>query len=491
MEEEWTTFQEVTEVLSVEKEIGERLRQARESMGLSLDQLQEKTKIQKSFITAIENGEFNKLPSPFYVRTYLRTYCKCVKIEPHHILRQYRKAEQAERGLTTTQQVITPEMLAQAQQMYQNGNFNQNIGNLNLQNTVIGQSIQNTMMGQPLPRVSRTNAHTALTIAKKHPQNQQDRYSKKQDPIRSSATTSQPILEQTRIGTSLDKTKSLEQTQVRASLDQTQMHQAKTKKAQNPVRKNATNNASNSKKSIDEKTTRRTAGSSYTPTRRLKAKKEATTQSTIPDRNQLTPDLNSQGVSQMRQLSRSAVRGSRRSARSGGFRWSDKKTLLIIIASIVICIPLVWATVAAVFGDDEEEKQTSQEDVTTKEETTDNNDTLVETTEDESTEEEDSSEDQGEVVPTDNNTYEVSGSQLKIQFRANEQSWVQVRNQAEIQKQGYLKDATLQSGDSDQYIHDFSKGNEVWISIGIPEAVTVIINGKTIDSAKTIHIKKK
>lgn len=483
MDEEWTTFQEVTEVLSVEKEIGERLRQARESMGLSLDQLQEKTKIQKSFITAIENGEFNKLPSPFYVRTYLRTYCKCVKIEPHHILRQYRKAEQAERGLTTTQQVITPEMLAQAQQMYQNGNFNQNIGQLDLQNTMMGQPLQNTIMEQPLPRVSRTNAHTALTIAKNHPQNQQERFTRKKEPIRPSVTTSQPMMEKPQMGSSIEKAKSVEQTRVRASLDQTQMH------PRNQMRNQVANNTSQTSKPMEETKPRRSTGS-YTPSRRLKGKKESMTNSNITERSQLKPDLTSQGVSQIRQLSRSAVRSSRRSSRRG-FRWSDKKTLLIIVASVVICIPLVWATVAAVFGDDKEENEPPQE-TTTKEQTIDNNDTLVESTEEDS-EEEDSLEEsnQEEVVSVGNNTYEVSGSELKIQFRASEQSWIQVRNQEEPQKQGYLSEATLQSGDSDQYIHDFSKGNEIWISIGIPEAVTVIINGKTVDSAKTIHIKKK
>ncbi|MGA9174282.1 MAG: helix-turn-helix domain-containing protein, partial [Thermoactinomyces sp.] len=95
-------------------EIGSYLRQAREAIGLSLDQLQEKTKIQKSFLIAIENGEFDKLPSPFYVRTYLRSYANCVKVEPHHILRHYRKIEQAER-FTGVHKAVSEKDLSQTQ----------------------------------------------------------------------------------------------------------------------------------------------------------------------------------------------------------------------------------------------------------------------------------------------------------------------------------------------------------------------------------------
>lgn len=99
------------EVMLVSIEIGSYLKEAREALGITLEQLQEMTKIQKSFIIAIENGEFQKLPSPFYVRTYLRSYANCVKVEPHHILRQYRKEEQAERGLTGTHKIVNEDIL--------------------------------------------------------------------------------------------------------------------------------------------------------------------------------------------------------------------------------------------------------------------------------------------------------------------------------------------------------------------------------------------
>lgn len=103
-------------------EIGSYLKNAREALGLTLEQLQEMTKIQKSFITAIEKGEFQKLPSPFYVRTYLRSYANCVKVEPHHILRQYRKEEQAERGLTGAHKIVDESMILEHKLVVDNKN---------------------------------------------------------------------------------------------------------------------------------------------------------------------------------------------------------------------------------------------------------------------------------------------------------------------------------------------------------------------------------
>lgn len=151
-------------------EIGSYLRQAREAIGMSLEELQEKTKIQKSFLIAIENGEFDKLPSPFYVRTYLRSYANCVKIEPHHILRQYRKMEQAER-LTGVHKAVTPNDLQQNQQTqklppiekYQQ---TKKMPAVNPSN----QSAQNTTRMRTSPMNNnasgRINAQTALTASR-------------------------------------------------------------------------------------------------------------------------------------------------------------------------------------------------------------------------------------------------------------------------------------------------------------------------------------
>jgi cytoskeletal protein RodZ len=141
-------------VAGVSVEIGNFLRQARESVGLSLDEVQEKTRIQKSFLEAIEKGDFDKLPSPFYVRTYLRSYANCVKVEPHYILREYRKKEQAERYQTG--QFDASQLTEQLNKLGQTG-----MHKLGLTGTMPKVS-PNT---KPSATINRTTAKTALTIA--------------------------------------------------------------------------------------------------------------------------------------------------------------------------------------------------------------------------------------------------------------------------------------------------------------------------------------
>lgn len=458
-------------MLSVEKEIGAHLRQARESMGLSLEHLQEKTNIQKSFITSIENGNFDKLPSPFYVRTYLRAYCKCVKIEPHHILRQYRKVEQAERGLTSVHQAITPEMLAQTQQMYQNGGLNQNLGQTMLGNT---QNLGNTQQ----TRVPRTNVRTALTIAKGKPTNhqQQANMTRKETVVRQ---TTYPNLTQKRSQSTLEHTTRLNmREQLRKPKNELISIEEKKQPTIPPKRQ-------------VQKTTASTTPVKTGRKRSVNSKESLeTAHSPILERGKLSTDISKQDVSQLHKLSRSAVRSNRRASSGFSFRWPAKKSTLVIIASVVICIPLLWATVAALAGDDEE---------TTQNEQTETTDPQVEepslTVNDSEQDKQDSSGNEDVVLANTSpqeNTYEVSGTdQIKIQFQARDQSWVQVRNQRNPQKEGFLDEATLQSGDKDQYEHLFSDSEEIWISLGMPEVVDVMINGKTIKSAKTIHIKKK
>ncbi len=70
-------------------EIGGRLKETREELGISLDTLQEKTKIQKRYLIAIENGDFHVLPGSFYARAFIKEYAIAVGLDPNELLDQY------------------------------------------------------------------------------------------------------------------------------------------------------------------------------------------------------------------------------------------------------------------------------------------------------------------------------------------------------------------------------------------------------------------
>ncbi|AIF43694.1 RodZ domain-containing protein [Virgibacillus sp. SK37] len=72
-------------------EVGSRLKEARETKGLSLDSLQETTKIQKRYLKAIEDGNLHILPGKFYARAFIKEYANAVGIDPAELLQEYKE----------------------------------------------------------------------------------------------------------------------------------------------------------------------------------------------------------------------------------------------------------------------------------------------------------------------------------------------------------------------------------------------------------------
>ncbi len=58
------------------KELGSRLRSLREAQGLSIADVSDSTKIQKHYLTAIEEGDLGLLPKGPYVRSFVKQYCE-------------------------------------------------------------------------------------------------------------------------------------------------------------------------------------------------------------------------------------------------------------------------------------------------------------------------------------------------------------------------------------------------------------------------------
>ncbi|AIE59723.1 helix-turn-helix domain-containing protein [Bacillus methanolicus] len=71
-------------------ELGNRLKEAREAKGLSLDQLQDLTKIQKRYLKGIEEGNYSMMPGKFYVRAFIKQYAEAVGIEPEELFEEYK-----------------------------------------------------------------------------------------------------------------------------------------------------------------------------------------------------------------------------------------------------------------------------------------------------------------------------------------------------------------------------------------------------------------
>lgn len=71
-------------------ELGQLLRKARMEQGISLEQLQEITKIRKRYLECIEEGDYNALPGSFYVRAFIKSYAEAVGLDPAEVLSLYR-----------------------------------------------------------------------------------------------------------------------------------------------------------------------------------------------------------------------------------------------------------------------------------------------------------------------------------------------------------------------------------------------------------------
>jgi cytoskeletal protein RodZ len=72
-------------------ELAIRLKEAREEKGMSLDELQAATKIQKRYLTALEEGSYDVIPGNFYVRAFIKQYAEAVGLDSDQLFEEYKK----------------------------------------------------------------------------------------------------------------------------------------------------------------------------------------------------------------------------------------------------------------------------------------------------------------------------------------------------------------------------------------------------------------
>lgn len=71
-------------------ELGNRLKEARLEKGMSIEDLQTATKIQKRYLIGVEEGNYSMMPGPFYVRAFIRQYAEAVGLNPDELFEQYK-----------------------------------------------------------------------------------------------------------------------------------------------------------------------------------------------------------------------------------------------------------------------------------------------------------------------------------------------------------------------------------------------------------------
>lgn len=476
-------------------EIGSYLRQAREAIGLSLDQLQEKTKIQKSFLIAIENGEFDKLPSPFYVRTYLRSYANCVKIEPHHILRQYRKIEQAERFNTTVHKAITENDLAFTQANPIAGQLTGRMPAINQATGVhkpVGQ--ETSAFRMPItnqkPVQSRINTQTALTA----PRSESDKVRRDRELARRDVGYQQSI--------GMTKGSSQQHQELEKTVpgvSQTTLNQMKVTAPpmveENTAKQDlATTQTFSTRRTRDhQKLHPVTTGptSVLSRTAKMKTADLGSTSTLPPVREPFGQELmyEDQNNQQMTPLSRSAVKN-RKSKRSGKAKPKVNRPLIIGVASLLLCIPIAWGVIS--FMGDNSGNADKQQDPPANVAQNNANQT-----------------DQGGASTTDSpsqNTapqvgelkfvssgkttdhYRVSGTEADIEVKALGQLGIDLRYKADAAP---FKDVVVEVDQPFTYKHRFADSSDIYIYLNNPSNATVTVNGQPVKKSATfIHLKQ-
>ncbi|QQK80188.1 helix-turn-helix domain-containing protein [Salicibibacter cibi] len=70
-------------------ELGQFLKEKREEKGWGLDEVQTRTKIQKRYLLAIEEGRYDDVPGAFYARAFIKSYAEALELEPEEVFAEF------------------------------------------------------------------------------------------------------------------------------------------------------------------------------------------------------------------------------------------------------------------------------------------------------------------------------------------------------------------------------------------------------------------
>lgn len=77
--------------------VGERLYEERVKKGYTLEEVSKATKIRISFLSAIEKGEYKKLPSGAYAHGFVRNYARFLGLPEHEMLALFKRGYDEEK----------------------------------------------------------------------------------------------------------------------------------------------------------------------------------------------------------------------------------------------------------------------------------------------------------------------------------------------------------------------------------------------------------
>src|SRR5215210_960014 len=72
-------------------EIGETLREARMRRRIDMTEVEAATKIRAKYLRALENEEWDLLPGPTFVKTFLRTYAEFLGLDARNLVEEYKQ----------------------------------------------------------------------------------------------------------------------------------------------------------------------------------------------------------------------------------------------------------------------------------------------------------------------------------------------------------------------------------------------------------------
>lgn len=88
--------------------VGERLREAREAKGLSLEDVASETRIPRRHLESLETGDWSKLPAPTYTIGFAKSYAGAIGLDRNEIGDELRAEMGGYRPETATQETFEP-----------------------------------------------------------------------------------------------------------------------------------------------------------------------------------------------------------------------------------------------------------------------------------------------------------------------------------------------------------------------------------------------